>query len=91
MKRFAAIGVVLLSALAGGALGRHQDASETARPAQPVRPNILLIVADDLGYADLGCYGCTDIKTPNVDRLAKEGVRLTDFYAFPVCTPSRAA
>jgi arylsulfatase A len=54
-------------------------------------PNIVLIVADDLGYADLGCYGSREIRTPNLDRLAQQGVRLTDFYAFPVCTPSRAA
>jgi arylsulfatase A-like enzyme len=57
----------------------------------PTKPNVLLIVADDLGYADLGCYGCKDIRTPNIDRLATEGVRLTDFYAFPVCSPTRAA
>src|SRR5262245_38124420 len=55
------------------------------------KPNIVLIVADDLGYGDLGCYGCKDIRSPNVDRLAQEGVRLTDFYAFPICTPTRAA
>jgi arylsulfatase A-like enzyme len=55
------------------------------------RPNILLIVADDLGYGDFGCYGCRDIHTPAADRLAKEGVRLTDFYASPVCTPTRAS
>jgi arylsulfatase A len=59
--------------------------------AKPARPNILLIVADDLGYADLCCYGGKDMRTPNIDRLAKEGVRLTDFYAFPVCSPTRAA
>ncbi len=56
------------------------------------RPNVVLIVSDDQGYADLGCYGSRDIKTPNLDRLAAEGVRLTDFYvAWPACTPSRAA
>lgn len=56
------------------------------------RPNIVLIVADDLGYADLGCFGLQDGKTPHIDRLAKEGVRLTSFYvAWPACTPSRAA
>ncbi len=54
-------------------------------------PNVLLIVADDLGYADLGCFGCKDIRTPNLDRLAGEGVRLTDFYASPVCSPTRAS
>ncbi|WP_422350979.1 arylsulfatase [Flagellimonas sp.] len=55
------------------------------------QPNIVLIMVDDLGYGDLGCYGQTHIKTPNIDRLAKEGVRFTDFYAgSPVCAPSRS-
>lgn len=56
------------------------------------RPNVVLILIDDMGYADLGCYGCKDIRTPHVDRLAAAGVRLTDFYSNgPVCTPTRAA
>jgi N-acetylgalactosamine-6-sulfatase len=56
------------------------------------KPNILLIVADDLGYGDLGCYGVGDIRTPNIDRLAEQGVRLTNFYAnAPECTPTRTA
>ncbi len=56
------------------------------------RPNIVLINCDDLGYGDLGCYGSTANRTPAVDRLAAEGLRLTDFYAAsPVCTPSRGA
>jgi len=61
--------------------------------AEPVKhPNIVLILADDLGYGELGCYGSPDAKTPNMDRLAAEGVRCTDGYAaFPVCSPSRAA
>lgn len=55
------------------------------------KPNIIFILADDLGYADLGCMGATDIKTPHIDRLAAEGVKFTDFYAnAPVCTPTRA-
>ena len=56
----------------------------------PSRPNVVLIITDDVGYGDIGSYGAKDIKTPNIDRLAKEGVRLTDFYAAPVCTPTRA-
>jgi arylsulfatase A-like enzyme len=61
------------------------------RAAAQERPNIVLIVADDLGYGDLGTYGAPDIRTPNLDRLAREGVRLTEFYAnAPVCTPTRA-
>ena len=55
------------------------------------KPNILFILADDLGYGDLGCYGQQLIATPNIDRLAAEGMRFTQFYAgAPVCAPSRA-
>jgi arylsulfatase A len=55
------------------------------------RPNVVFILADDLGYGDLGCMGCRDIATPNIDRIAKEGVIMTDFYSnAPVCTPTRA-
>lgn len=55
-------------------------------------PNIMLIVSDDQGYGDLGCYGNAEIVTPNLDRLARDGVRLTNFYAaWPACTPSRAS
>ena len=56
----------------------------------PRRPNIVFILADDLGYGDVGCYGQKRIKTPNIDRLAREGMRFTDFYAgCTVCAPSR--
>lgn len=56
------------------------------------RPNVIFVLVDDLGYADTGAYGCTDIATPNIDRLAKEGVKFTDFYSnAPVCTPTRCA
>jgi arylsulfatase A-like enzyme len=55
------------------------------------RPNVLLIFTDDQGYGDLGCFGSPYIDTPNVDRLARQGARFTDFQAAPVCTPSRAA
>ncbi len=55
-------------------------------------PNIVIILADDLGYGDLGCYGSPNIRTPNLDRMASEGMRFTEFYsAAEVCTPSRAA
>jgi arylsulfatase A-like enzyme len=65
--------------------------------AAPVRgadrpPNIVVILADDLGYADLGCFGAKGIETPNLDRMAREGRRFTDFYvAQPVCSASRTA
>jgi N-acetylgalactosamine-6-sulfatase len=56
------------------------------------RPNIVFILADDLGYGDVGVYGCPDIRTPEIDRLASQGVRFTHFYASaPECTPTRAA
>ncbi len=59
-------------------------------PASPSKPNIIFIMADDLGYADLGCYGQKRIKTPNIDRLAAEGIRFTQCYAgASVCAPSR--
>lgn len=55
-------------------------------------PNVVIIYADDLGYGDLGCYGSPVIRTPNLDRMAAEGLRFTDFYSgAEVCTPSRAA
>src|SRR3954447_7106066 len=55
-------------------------------------PNVVFILADDLGYGDLRCYGCRDIRTPHIDRLAAQGVRLTSYYANgPECTPTRAA
>ena len=56
------------------------------------RPNIVLIMADDLGYGDLSCYGSDDIKTPNIDALAKHGIRFTDYHSNgAVCSPTRAA
>ena len=60
--------------------------------AETRAPNIVFIFTDDLGYADIGCFGAKDIQTPNIDRLAREGTRFTSFYAAqPVCTASRAA
>lgn len=59
---------------------------------KPRVPNIVIILADDLGYGDLGCYGATEVATPQIDRLAKRGIRFTQFcVAQPVCTASRAA
>ncbi len=67
------------------------SAAAQVPPDRSQRPNVVLIITDDVGYGDFGPYGVTDIRTPHVDRLAKEGVRLTDFYAAPVCTPTRAS
>ncbi len=56
---------------------------------QGAKPNIILILADDLGWADLGCYGNKFNETPHIDRLARQGLRFTQFYAGPVCSPTR--
>jgi arylsulfatase A len=70
-------------AIAAGSVGQ---AAETSRP------NIIVVVIDDLGWADLGCYGSRFHETPHIDALARRGVRFTDAYAAcPVCSPSRAA
>jgi arylsulfatase A-like enzyme len=62
-----------------------------AQPPPPDRPNVVLIMTDDAGYADTGSYGAPDIRTPNIDSLARDGVKLTDFYANGMsCTPTRA-
>jgi len=62
------------------------------RRAPQARPNILMILVDDLGYGDLACYGAKDIQSPNIDRLVASGVRFDNFYAnCPVCSPTRAA
>lgn len=68
-------------------------ASANALRAQAAdRPNIIFIMADDLGYGDLGCYGQKTIRTPNIDRLSAEGIRFSDFYAgATVCAPSRCS
>lgn len=72
-------------ALTGGLLATARGGDASARP-----PNLVLIVADDLGYADLGCYGQTKIRTPRIDRLAEEGTRFTRAYGgASVCAPSR--
>jgi len=64
----------------------------TVFAAEPRLPNVVIILADDLGYADLGCFGAQKIKTPNVDRMAAEGMKFTSFYvAQAVCSASRAA
>lgn len=79
---FGAVSVAMLVTLASAA---------TLQAADPPRPNIVLILCDDLGYGDLACYGHPHIKTPHLDALASRGVRLTNCYAAaPVCSSSRA-
>jgi len=79
-----------LIAGAGMALARDGFAGQLIQ-ASANKPNIIIILCDDLGYGDIGCFGDTVIRTPNIDRLAETGVKLTNFYASaPVCSPSRA-
>ena len=62
-----------------------------ADKAMAVKPNFIIINTDDLGYADIAPFGSKLNRTPNLDRMAQEGRKLTSFYAAPVCSPSRAA
>jgi arylsulfatase A-like enzyme len=85
-RKFCSLALAFLFPLV--ALAQHNP----ARAAVPTHPNIIIILADDMGYGDLSCYGHPSIRTPCLDRMANEGMRLTDFYvAASVCTPSRAA
>lgn len=68
----------------------HSGAADEAKTGAG-KPNIIHIVADDLGWKDVGFNGCTDIQTPNIDALAKGGAKFTQFYVQPMCTPTRAA
>lgn len=79
--------LILLPLLAGHPFWGTADAAENKRP-----PNFVIIFTDDQGYGDLSCFGGEHVSTPNIDRMAVEGTRLTSFYvAAPLCSPSRAA
>ena len=82
-KRLFPILIVVLVAIIFAWLGTPSDAAD--------KPNIIHIVADDLGWKDTGFNGCKDIKTPNMDALAGGGATFTQFYVQPMCTPTRAA
>jgi arylsulfatase A len=74
--------IVLAAGVVGLASGQQAQT--------PPHPNIVVFLTDDQGYGDLSSYGHPTIATPNLDRMAREGIRLTSFYAAPSCTPSRA-
>ena len=83
------IALAALAVVGSSAVSRGQEARDTA---QPRLPNIVIIFTDDQGYGDVGVYGAEGFATPNLDRMAAEGIRFTDFYvAQPVCSASRAA
>ena len=91
-RRFlaATLRIALLLSLLPAFAARLQGAAPAATPVSDKKPNIILIVADDLGYGALGCYGQRRVATPNIDRMATEGLRFTDAYAGgPVCASSR--
>ena len=84
-----AMGITMAGAgLSGCTAPRRKRQAETAAPD---KPNFIIILTDDQGYSDLGCYGATRIRTPRIDRMAAEGARLTSFYTQTVCGPARAA
>lgn len=92
-RRRVLAGAGALAAYAAANSGSPASAlASTPHPAGRTRPNIVLVMADDFGYGDLGCYGQSRISTPHLDRMASEGVRFTNFYAAgPVCAPSRCS
>lgn len=84
--------VICTAAMSWLSTGLSANAPGNKSPsAEARRPNIVHIVADDLGWKDVGFNGATDIKTPNLDKLAAEGAKFTQFYVQPMCTPTRAA
>ncbi len=84
-------GLLLLTALCGLQWGCAWGGEESDQRAAPL-PNVVLFFVDDLGFGDVGVHGCRGYATPNIDRLAREGVELTDFYVSqPVCSASRAS
>ena len=89
MKLFQFCGVPALLAIVLAACADPAP-SETVETREGP-PNIVVIFADDLGYGDVGVFGGTRARTPHLDRMAAEGLRLTSFYSFPTCSPSRAA
>jgi arylsulfatase A-like enzyme len=80
------VAVVVVGVLAAGGV-----TARAAAAAAAAKPNVVIIIVDDMGYADVGFNNAQDIKTPNIDRIAKGGARLSQFYVQPVCSPTRAA
>src|SRR4051812_23948751 len=82
--------IICVSTLIATSAGTAAKTSAPAAASAARKPNIIFILSDDLGYGDVGCYGQKRIKTPNIDRMASEGLRFTQGYAgATVCAPSR--
>jgi arylsulfatase len=92
-REFLKLTVGSLAVLPGISCAKQTSTNSGSKSASPPprRPNFVIIFTDDQGYADLGCYGAENIKTPRVDQLAGQGMKFTDFYAQPLCGPSRTA
>src|SRR6476646_5762467 len=82
--------ILVATLLVGGLVALSTVHLARLGAAQAPRPNFIVFLTDDQGYGDLSSFGHPTIRTPNIDRMAAEGIRLTSFYAAPVCTPSRA-
>src|SRR5690349_3437509 len=79
-------GMILLGLVACTGVGTRSVSGAESRP-----PNVVLMVTDDQGYGDLGCHGNPIVRTPNIDRLHGQSVRLTNFHVDPTCSPTRSA
>ena len=85
-------GLLAIAATAAAGCGARSAPQPAPMAKTPAKPNIIFVLADDMGYADLQSYGGQGVQTPNVDRLAREGIRFTQFYVnSPICSPSRTA
>ncbi|WP_197168112.1 sulfatase [Neorhodopirellula pilleata] len=95
MNQFTVIALAISGGLLGHVIGQplvfaQSFQADRNHESSGDRPNIILILADDLGWADAGCYGNRFNETPRIDQMAREGMRFTQFYAGPVCSPTRA-
>lgn len=91
MNRFAKTALIAATMLAGLCLPQVRAGAETPGPAPAgSRPNIIVVLVDDMGFSDVGAFGSQEIRTPNLDALATEGARFANFHATPVCAPTRA-
>lgn len=91
LTRLLSLGLLLIALLAWGAIKVAASEPVSSGATNKSRPNVIVLVSDDLGYGDLGFQGGRDLKTPHLDALAKSGVRFTNAYVTgPVCGPTRA-